>query len=202
MNPHDFNNFRNKYNTLSYKDQVEFYSTIYKEFPIQNYCTLDKAELFFQTFKPNSIFEIGGWTGYTANKMINKFDCIDKWTNYEVCVEAVLNSEQNSKYMACITNDYLWNLPLRIIEDALFMSHVIEHMTINQFENIIIKTGSKYVYIEAPLPETGGYTWENSESTHVMSSAWDDIENLMTKYSYNIHSRYQDVRFFTYEYCS
>jgi len=200
MEVSEFDKFREEYRGMSYKDQSLFYSKVYSEYPVQKHCSLGLAYDFFSRIGSVSVTEVGGWDGGVAKELLNRFPQIKTWTNYEICPEAVLNSIQDERYIAYITNDYIWNLPLSIDSECMFMSHSLEHMRLIQFTAIAQKfVKAKYAYLEAPIAENYAADWTGDLSTHVMTNSWPDIEQSMESLGFQVIEKYPNVRFFRRE---
>lgn len=172
-----FNEWREKYNDLTTDEQFEYYNYLETQYPDQAHFDLQFAVNVFNLVKPKVITEAGGWKGDLAVEMFKRFE-IDKWSNIEICQNAIDNSKcKNSKFFNVKPKDFNWFSSVKI-EGLFIATHFIEHLSnedFNQLASALQK--SEYVYFESPLTNEGE-TWVDYFGTHKLYYGWNDIKKL------------------------
>lgn len=195
-----FDEWRSKYDQLSWLQQVDYYSKLYAHYPRQDHCTLAEAIEFGKQLQPGvRVLEMGGWDGRVANILLEEFPHIEHWHNMEVCRPAVDHGLKHPRYSAEVPEEFLWNLPSFPIADVFFAAHVLEHLKARQIEQLISRLDRVTdVYAEAPIPDCGqAVSWSGDISTHVLEIGWQELESLFARFGYRSKRRTPHIRWFS-----
>ena len=154
-----FNEWREKYNEISYDNQKEYYNELEKLYPDQAHYDLNFALQVFDYVKPKFVTEAGGWKGDLANNILSRYKDIINWKNIEICEEAIKNS------------------------NCLFVStHFIEHISNDDFDKLANSLQNiEYVYIESPL-SNNDTDWVDYYGTHKLGYGWDKIKQKFSNH--------------------
>lgn len=179
----EFDTWRARYTAMSAEEQVAFHSRIWQAYPVQQHYDLDCVDEFFAavTDIDLKVLEIGGWTGDVADYVLEKDERISEWLNVELCIEAAQRSValRHPVYGACVMQDFVWNQQPEFFEryNVAFMSHSIEHLDRRDLMALapVLKG---WLYIDAPLPETGRPYWWGCPATHQLDMNWDELREF------------------------
>lgn len=205
-----FNMWRETYDTMSFQDQVEFYSQIAQAFPNQRQYNKDEVLFFFgllQDFESLNVLEIGGWKGELADEILSDpiSGVVKKWDNMEICQDAVHNPVcSDERYQVVVQDDFPWNCQDGWEDyDVLVLSHVLEHMKADNFRALVkLLPNVKQIYIDAPIEEdTGGVDWQGYLGTHILEIGWKDVVRLLEQYNFveKYVSEDGNIRFFNHQ---
>ena len=158
-----FNNFRNKYDKMSYDELKEEYNKIYPSFPDQGSFRDNISYIieFFENLKEIEIrvLEFGGFKGELANIQLEKFNNIKVWDNYEICTKCIeLSVVKDNRYSCIVQDDFVWNSGFKNKKyNVLVSTHALEHISDDQIIKFIKKIPSsiKHLLIEVPLENKG-----------------------------------------------
>lgn len=192
VNAVDFDNWREQYATMTYQEQQAFYDRVEQDHPAQNsYRQNLPAWLRFFTHvtarlsRPR-VLELGGWHGEMAAEILAAFPALDTWTNYEICPAAVKKSVcDDRRYRAIVSYDYAWNV--RLPDSDVFVAcHTIEHITVNQFEQLLdnLPLMVSYTAIEMPLPDKGPAEWAGYHGSHIFEAGWQEAAAILAGYGW------------------
>jgi len=182
--PKMFDDYRRNYDKLPFENHLKLYDVIAKFFPDQQQYAVDAVQNFlYQIEGEVNVLELGGWKGELATEIFNSIQGgrIGKWTNYELCATAVNAGLKHPKYKAVVLKQFFDGKVKGY--NTLIMSHVLEHMKVEQFKKILSGLKNiKYIYIDAPIADkTEGVDWSGYLGSHVLEIGWDDVVALLKK---------------------
>ncbi len=195
----DFNQWREKYDSMSFQDQQDFYEDLILRGDIgeivknQNYFDKKVATVCFEAVFSKqdkvNVLEMGGWRGEMAEMIFNKFpDKIGIWLNHEICEWAATNPVcKNYRYHSPKTIDFLWMVNLvNGNYDILILSHVLEHIKLKDLISLLnVVKGISYLYIDAPIEDkTESVNWKDYNGTHILEIGWNDLEGIIKDFGY------------------
>jgi hypothetical protein len=196
-----FDDWRAAYPTMSLQEQIDFHAQVWKRWPDAHQHSDDKpAEFMFGQLidQPVSVLEIGGWTGDLAKKMLAAHANIEGWYNIEICAEAVGKAMQieDERYAAMVPNVWPWESDNSGF-NVLYMQHVIEHMTFEQFIALIDSGPDiEWVFIQSPL-EMDGRDWTGYPGCHILEVGWDTIDAAMEQRGFTLQWAWWDTQYST-----
>jgi len=190
-----FNEWRRKYDGMSYDSQVAAHRKFWMDYPQQVQFNAEEILIFFLFVRLSSwkvtgdvfhnVLELGGWKGEMAKHVLSQFPLIKKWHNIELCEDAIKESVCDSeKYSVEILPDFFWKADFNAESyDVLVLSHIVEHIKATEFVGILEKAKwVKYLYIDAPIADlTSEVDWTDYAGTHVLEIGWRDLHALILK---------------------
>ena len=185
MNADDFNDWRERYDSMSVADQRQFYSRVWTEYPDQRHHDPDAAIAFFASIPPRlRVQEIGGWQGHLAKRILENYPA-RSWDNYEICKEAVENSVVDSRtYRALTINSWPWGQDNHRY-DVLVMTHCLEHMRFHEFVLLLASGNWGWIFLESPLA-LGPTDWTDYMGTHIFEQGWESVLTALRVQAYEI----------------
>lgn len=196
--PMTFDEWRDRYNELSYTEQLTFYDAVYEKFPTQQVCRKEETARFFASIPEGaSVLEIGGGIGDVAREILDSFP-IKYWYNLEISQRAIDDGLNRPQYQAQVPEDFVWNLDDLPICEVLVASHVFEHIRADQIEQLLQRlTSIRHAYVEAPIPESSeAVDWTGRWSTHILEIGWAQLETLFHRLGFQVAHRAPNVRWF------
>lgn len=171
-----FNRFRKEYDSMSFDELKSFYNFLYSYFPMQRHFNFDRVLMFFNfcssSLRKLIVFELGGWDGELACKMIAMIPEIVRWDNYEICDNALkYSNHKDSKYYPIDLNKPVQEYEFEEEYNVGIFSHVLEHMKYHEIEKLFNKLNLQYVYIDCPFSPD----WNNYYGTHILEKKPDEI---------------------------
>lgn len=167
----DWDGWRARYRTMTAEDQAQFYAAAADAHPDQVHYNLAAAKRAIHGHA--HIVEIGGWRGELADDVLTAFSTVKGWENREIApVEPACHDPRYRQVQAWGHED--------IIGNVLVMSHVIEHMLLEDVRRIPFERFA-CVYIDAPLPMDGPADWRGFTGTHIADFAWRDLDVLLAE---------------------
>lgn len=203
----EFDQWRSKYNSMTYKEQVDYHNDLEKRFPEQahyNYGQVKKA-LDLIPYNIHRVLEIGCWKGDLAKKALQEYD-IGEWLGIEICEEAIKKThctDWRFKYLQPEQFDW-WNneppLMYATHPKVLIATHFIEHLSNIHFEQLVkwINGKPKIIYFEAPL-SMEGQSWEGYYGTHKLNYGWNKVIDIMKEAGYKAKELLHQAVIFEYE---
>ena len=184
-----FNEWREKYNDMTIDEQVAYHNYLETQYPNQAHFDLQFAVDVFELIKPTIVTESGGWKGDLAVEMFKRYQ-IKKWTNIEICQNAINNTKcNNPNFFNIRPKQFNWFNKIKL--EGLFMAtHFIEHLSNEHFielANALQK--NEYIYFEAPLTNEGE-KWVDFEGTHKLEFGWNDIKKLFPLHDVIIENQF------------
>lgn len=176
----DWDRWRANYDSMSWRDQLDFYSMVERLHPDQQFFTAPSVLQFLrEAGSPSSlcVLEIGGWKGELAAAV----GPTKRWLNIEIFPEAIRYGPREGWYRAMVPHDFIWNAGVPIGYDVLIMSHTIEHIRFHEFTKIIEQFDGAWVFLEAPLHDQPR-DWRGYGGTHVFEAGWGDVDDLMGRH--------------------
>lgn len=196
--PMTFDDWRAHYDRLTYREQVDFYRSVYEKFPNQHVATDELVRQFISQLPAGStVLEIGGGLGQFAEEALQSSN-IRHWYNYEISPTATANGLKHARYTAVVTDDFVWNLSRFPPCDTLFASHVFEHIRASQIDRLLDKLPSvTRAYVECPIAsDAKTFDWSGRWNTHILEVGWKQLESLFAAHAYEVAHRDRDVRWF------
>jgi hypothetical protein len=179
----DCDEFRRNYDKWTVADHKKFYSDVYAVAPQQSHSAPEFVSMVVATHKPRSVVEIGGWDGELAVGMLERFPFIERWTNVEICEEAVKHGHSHPRYWPVSPDVWYWEN--QWTADMLVASHCIEHMTAKDLEALVRATNAQRMFFDAPLID-GPIDWWGSSTTHILEVGWDGVTEICAKHGYSL----------------
>jgi SAM-dependent methyltransferase len=186
----EFDNWRNKYETMSIQEQVEYHNDLEVRYPEQahyNYEQVKSALELIKSINQASVLEFGCWKGDLANKSILEYPNIKSWKGIEICENAIQKTNCKLKeFEYIIPKDFNWfENTIRPKCDLIIATHFIEHISDNHFNNLVkYCEGVKYIYFEAPLDDISN-NWDGYVGTHKLTYGWNTIIEKMKSIGYS-----------------
>ena len=170
-----FNEWREKYSTLTLEEQIKYHNELEIGYPDQAHYDLDFATKVFDLVNPSDVTEAGGWKGDLANIMLNKYD-IKTWLNIEICQNAIDNTKcKDDRHKYLMPNSFDW-FDSKIYKGMFLATHFIEHLSTEHFDKLLETLSDvEYVYFEAPLNDTP-QNWVDYFGTHKLEYGWNQIK--------------------------
>lgn len=187
-----YDEWREKYDEMSYDDMQEFYNFVAIDYPEQNSWSARDVVPFFKGISEESlsVLELGGWKGELANTILKmKWLNITAWSNFEIAPwlhgQEVCKDERYILFVPC---SFFWNLPIENDYNVFVASHVIEHLSRMHLLQLMEKLKEldklKYIYIQAPLPLDKGKKWERYRGAHKLDMGWLEVYLLLRSYGW------------------
>jgi hypothetical protein len=178
-----FEEWRTRYDTMTYDEQVAFYRDVCALYPVQRYFDLDFALNNLPRKTRTRVIEVGGWDGELAAGILAQRKGISSWINYEIAPQVVSSPVCTDKrYKAVLPNDFAWNVAES--GDVLFMSHSLEHMRMAEFKLLVQRVCPSTILLTAPLQETGVPNYKGYHGTHIFDGAWVDVDTALEAMGY------------------
>lgn len=170
----DWNEWRDRYDTLTFAKQQSFYDRVYEEYPEQARFDVDALMALLQLVPGEpTIVELGGWNGGFAAEILRRDRRIRSWTNHEISELAVRDSAcADPRYYGIVLHDWYW--AHRHDADVLVASHVVEHLRLVDVVRAILATDCRFMYLQAPL-EDRPTSWHNYRGSHILEVGWDGL---------------------------
>lgn len=177
-----FNEWREKYNEISYDNQKEYYNELEKLYPDQAHYDLNFALQVFDYVKPKFVTEAGGWKGDLANNILSRYKDIINWKNIEICEEAIKNSNcLDERFTNYIPESFNW-YDEKLYKGLFVSTHFIEHISNDDFDKLANSLQNiEYVYIESPL-SNNDTDWVDYYGTHKLGYGWDKIKQKFSNH--------------------
>lgn len=183
----DCDNWRRTYDDMTVLDQKAFYGQIWREYREQAHFNADRLTTVIEAQQPRTVVELGGWDGECAGIMLNRFPCLMRWWNVEICEEACAEGLKHPRYApVCLENSWYWEHKWQA--DMFVASHTIEHLKAKDLEAAIAATTAKTLYFDTPL-EDEGKSWWGSTTTHILEIGWNGIDEICGRYGYRLEWR-------------
>lgn len=182
----NFDEWRDRYNAMSYQEHVTFYDEIFKAYPVQQHFDSESARKFLAQVDARDVIEIGGWRGELADQMLKEFPAITRWVNWDICRGATISSvPTDSRYEANHPERWLWEVPnLFTGFDTFVASHVIEHMRAAELEKLVANMGDiNQIFLASPLSNEPT-NWAGYNGTHILEVGWNGVTEIMGDYGF------------------
>lgn len=191
MTPEDFDAWRERYDEMTYRDQMEFYDQVEIEHPCQkSFSVAAHNRFFWYVTRGNgrlSIIEFGGWKGELAKSMLSSWSSIKKWRNFEICHRAAHHPVCKSpRYSAFVPSSWVWELG-HASADAVIASHFIEHIKQKQLDALVGRlsvVSVRYLALQAPLPVVDDPDWSGYHGSHILEIGWEKVIAMLAKHGY------------------
>jgi hypothetical protein len=133
------------------------------------------------------VAEVGGRNGALAKVALESTPSIKRWINYEISEASVLGGvTKDPRYEARFLTDFRWWRSNKMEGDILIMSHVIEHLTDEDFKDLAvhIPANIKGVHVQAPIPMRGPTNWKGFNGAHILALGWVEVDQVFTAHSF------------------
>lgn len=173
----DWDAWRASYASLDVTAQRAFHSQIYAAYPCQSHFSADPLREALTEAQPRTVVELGGWDGEAAVTMLDEMPLIERWTNYEICSEAVERGRSHDRYVGVALHDeWFWSEHREA--DMLVACHVIEHLSSDDLGRLFEAAAVRWVYLEAPLTDSRS-SWWGSPTSHVLELSWPEVDAML-----------------------
>jgi len=186
----NFNEWREKYSSYSFKEQKEIYNRLELLYPKQQQFNAKEISNFLRNIRNPKILEIGGWKGELASQILAQNKNIVLWHNYDICSNAIdKNICKDKRFKAILLTDFAWNLDIFSEYNTCVLSHVIEHVKKHEVMKFFNKIKHiKYIFIDAPLNNPYFFQkWRNYVGTHILECGWDGVKNMLKGYNLKLN---------------
>src|SRR4051794_15438819 len=106
--PIDCDEWRRNYASWTLAEHRAFYSRVWAEFPDQSHHDAQIVADTILSYAPRTVVELGGWDGSLAVAMLDAFPGVERWTNVEICTEAVANGWRHPRYVPLSPDAWYW----------------------------------------------------------------------------------------------
>jgi glycosyltransferase involved in cell wall biosynthesis len=192
-----FDNWREKYSTLSDAEQKLLHNIWEEKYPDQRHFSVADFKIVLDTvkhFEPKiTVAEAGGWKGELAASILPQERTIVSWENHEITGQAVTKSVcRDARYRAIYESKFRWWEDLALTDNFLVMSHFLEHVSSDDCEKLLARIvdweNVKFVYIDAPLLFYKSDKWDNYYGSHINRMTWMDVmTRLVEKFKVFYH---------------
>jgi hypothetical protein len=180
----DWDAWRNAYPTLTYREQQDFHSLIYAQYPEQRHYDPTYVARAIEDTLPLTVVELGGWDGELAAEMLDRYQGIQGWVNVEICREASdISALRHPRLAAAEMDDYYWTQDWEC--DLFVGSHVIEHLSTTHLQQTIQATDARALFFDAPL-EDHALNWRHFTGTHILGTGWAGVTSLCNQHGYSL----------------
>jgi len=184
----EFDIWRNKYDTLTIEEQIQYHNELESKYPEQAHFNYDNVKILLNLCNPDmDILEFGTWKADLCEIALQDFQ-INSWTGIEICLSAIEKTKCHSpKLTYILPTEFDWfkhdNRPEC---DAIIATHFIEHLS-NEHFALLAKycKGAPYVYFEAPLSENG-QNWNGYLGTHKLNYGWSQVIEIMANNGFEV----------------
>ena len=186
-----FEKYRKLYDSFSFDYKRKIANKWLGKYPEQAHFDLIPVNYWLENIvpKPASILEIGGWRGDLAEKVLSGFGHINLWHNYDLIKYNSYQKCSDERYRLITLKDYLWRLSLSVEYNALIATHMIEHISWQEFTELAgwIPLSIITVLFEAPLPASDeNFSWKGDYSSHVFEKGWEQVITEMKKHNFSL----------------
>jgi hypothetical protein len=183
--------YRNKYYSLSFGQKFKKANKWLNQYPEQAHFDLIPVNYWLENIVPGPalILEIGGWRGDLAEKALAGSEHIALWHNYDLIKYNSYQKCSDERYRLITLNDYLWHLSPSIEYNALIATHMIEHISWQEFTELAgwLPSSIITVLFEAPLPASDeNFSWKGDHSSHVFEKGWEQVITEMKKHEFSV----------------
>jgi hypothetical protein len=179
MQPSDFDQWREQYDALSYRQQQEFYNRLATDHPQQSHYSHSALTRFFEHWGSGSkVFELGGWDGEAARLILQQFGSIDTWDNYEICTVAP-DVCTDPRYRRISGGCFPWERDLTWY-DCWVLSHVVEHLSLEHLQALLSNGNPDYIYVDIPLSQD----WSGATAAHKLATNAEGLDLVFRNYDF------------------
>ena len=186
----NFNEWREKYSSYSFKEQKEIINRLELRYPKQRQFNFKEVSNFLKDIPKPKVLELGGWKGELASEILAQNKNVILWHNYDICSNAIDKSVcKDKRFKAILLTDFAWNLDIFSEYNTCVLSHVIEHIRKHELEKFFNKIKHiKYIFIDAPLNDPYLLRgWKNYAGTHILECGWDCVKNMLKGYNLKLN---------------
>jgi hypothetical protein len=194
----EFDIWRQKYESMTYQEQIEYHNDIERRFPEQAHYTYGNVKYCLNMAGENlNVLEFGCWKGDMAERALLEHSVKD-WKGIEICTAAIEKTRcVNPKFSYIVPEHFNWfETTTRPECDIILATHFIEHLSNPHFESLAnYCKGAKWVYFEAPLIDVDR-EWNGYVGTHKLNYGWSNIIGIMSQKGYEVVNKFPEGVFF------
>jgi len=191
----DFNGYREKHNSLSFKQLQEYNRMWLQCYPEQKFWdktflsflkdSLKDATLYFNRNTLN-VMEFGGYDGELAFNILKANPCFS-WANIEIIEHEKHEGLELYDYKEYVFSSFLWQVKPDVSScDVFVSSDALEHITNNEFSELLYYLADnkiKFLILGIPVkPE--GQTWEGYYGSHLLTYGSNIIKERLNQLGY------------------
>lgn len=196
----EFDNWRQKYESMTLQEQIEYHNDLERRFPEQAHYTFGNVKYALNMAGDNlRVLEFGCWKGDMAERSLLEHS-IQDWKGIEICTSAIEKTRcVNPKFSYIIPSEFNWfETTPRPECDIILATHFIEHLSNPHFESLAnYCKGVDWIYFEAPLDEFDK-NWDGYLGTHKLTYGWHSVEGIMAQKGYRIFNKFPEGILFKY----
>lgn len=180
MNAEVFNEWRAGYAEKTCAEHSALYDAAYKRDPAHASFAGRGVRVFLnQAGGCPVVAELGGRNGALAKVALDSTPSVKRWINYEICGAAIVGSvTQDPRYEPRLMTDFGWWKQEPVEGDILIASHVIEHLSDEDFQSFVasLPANIRGVHVQSPLPMRGPMNWRGFAGAHILSFGWLEVD--------------------------
>jgi hypothetical protein len=188
----NWDNWRDKYRSMTFKDHVAFYSEVAKTYPNQRFGSVEPIVAFLKEKRPSKVAEVGGWKGELAVDANAAGVDVGVWVNYEIS-DVMPVADVPDWYVHVQLEDWLWNYEDVSKVDALLFIHSAEHMLADELVQTVQKLDPEYIVIQSPLNDDP-IDWRGFGGTHILEVGWDGVASRLGSIGYSEISKFDGAQ--------
>ena len=175
--------WRAAYDEWTFEEQAAFYAQVHDEYPGQaRFDAAALGRLLGWVGGDVTVVELGGWDGGFAAAILPNHPQVKRWTNYEICGEAVRGGVcDDPRYEGISLREWYWDTPHAA--DVFVASHVLEHLRLRDVRRTLDATVARFAYIQCPVDDAslgarkaGPPDWNGYPGTHILEVGWDGLQ--------------------------
>ena len=183
MKTAEYDQYRAEYPTQTIQGHAALYNKRFSERPGNTSFSGRAVRSFLDQCGKHPIFvaEIGGRDGGLANLALSSNLPIEKWINYEISDEPLRNPATiDTRYEGRLMPNFCWWKTTPIEGNALILSHIIEHLSDDDFKGLVasIPKNIRRVHAQAPIPMRGPMNWNGYFCSHVLTMGWVEVNEV------------------------
>ena len=209
----EFDQWREKYESMTYEEQLDYHDSIESRFPEQAHYNYEQVRNALLLAGDNiNVLEFGCWKGDMAARALEEFPTIKHWTGIEICRAAIEKTRcKSEKFKYFFPQQFDWfqsdPAPLTIgvnteiagrasvsfNANIILATHFIEHLSNPHFEALAnFCVGAEWIYFEAPLMDVDR-EWHGYEGTHKLNYGWNNIIRIFSEKGYELIRKYPEA---------
>ena len=196
---HEFDQWREKYESMTIQEQKEYHNDLESRFPEQAHYHYENIKVVLNDLPVKaSILEFGCWKADLAQQALLDYPTISSWKGIEICDSAIHKTRcNNEKFSYIVPKEFNWfEKTVRPDVDCIIATHFIEHLSNEHFENLVkYCKGVNYVLFEAPLEEEN-QDWTGYFGTHKLGYGWKEVIRIMFEHGFVVRNKFPDTVWF------
>lgn len=176
----DWDAWRAHYPKSTFAEQQAFYAQATLDHPNQRDFDVNACDAFLLLARPFKVVEVGGFDGALADAMLRRFGGISVWWNNEIS-PTVVPVALDPRYWHNTLDDWPWFIDLH--GDALILSHVVEHMLSEEFEQLVESFDGDWIYLDVPVGEEAE-NWDGYDGSHILEVGWGWLHEILSDHGF------------------